>query len=102
MVIKTLPRCTGLTIKKEKDPWQFDKSVWAKEMKLENEELLKKCFEKDWKCSKLTSLIKAQADQDKVKDILWNSYVDIKYLYKYFSSWNPFGDIWGVSSNPFT
>ena len=34
VIIKTLPRCNGLTIKKQKEPWQFDKSVWAKEMKL--------------------------------------------------------------------
>lgn len=47
-------------------------------------------------------MVKNQADQDKVKDILWNAYSSIKDLYKYFSSWNPFGDIWAVSSNPFT
>lgn len=34
VIIKTLPRCNGLMIKKEKEPWDFDKSVWAKEMKL--------------------------------------------------------------------
>lgn len=50
----------------------------------------------------MTSLIKAQSDQDKVKDILWSAYVDIKYMYKYYSSWNPFGDVWAVSSNSFT
>jgi NLR family CARD domain-containing protein 3 len=102
IIIKTLPRSNGITIKKEKEPWQFDKSVWAKEYKVDNEELLRKCFEKDWKCSKLTSLIKVQADQDKVKDILWGSYAEIKNLYRYFSSWAPFGDIWAVSSNTFT
>jgi len=47
-------------------------------------------------------LSKSQVYQDKVKDILWGAYSDIKSLYKYFSSWNPFGDIWAVSSNPFT
>lgn len=102
IIIKTLPRNNGLTIKKEKEPWSFDKSVWGKEMKLDNQELLRKCFERDWKCSKLTSLIKVQADQDKVKDLLWGVYADIKALYRYFSSWNPVGDIWAISSNPFT
>ena len=63
---------------------------------------MKKCFEKDWKCSKLSSLVKAQADQDNVKELLWKSYAEIKNLYKYFSSWNPCGDVWAVSSNPFT
>ena len=41
-------------------------------------------------------------DQDKVKDILWKAYSLIKNLYKQFSSWSPFGDIWAVSSQPFT
>jgi hypothetical protein len=34
IIIKTIPRHIGLSIKKEKEPWQFDKSVWAKEWKL--------------------------------------------------------------------
>ena len=102
VTIKTLPRNNGLTIKKEKVPWRFDKSVWAKEYKLDTEELLLKCFERDWKSSKVGSLVKSQTDQEKVKELLWSSYSKIKNLYRYYSSWNPVGDVWAISSNPFT
>ena len=48
------------------------------------------------------NLIKNQADQDKVKALLWANYASIKTVYKQFASWNPFGDIWAVSNQPFT
>ena len=102
LAIKTLPRANGLVMKKEKVPWTFDKSVWAKEWKLEDEELLRKCFERDWKHSKISNLVKNASDQEKVKASLWKSYAKIKNLYKHFAAWNPFGDVMAVSSNPFT
>jgi hypothetical protein len=48
------------------------------------------------------NLVKNQADQDKLKDKLWQNYKAIKLVYKYFSSWSPFGDIWAVSNNSWT
>jgi hypothetical protein len=33
---------------------------------------------------------------------LWQYYKTVKHLYRHFSSWSPFGDVWAVSSNPFT
>lgn len=48
------------------------------------------------------NLIKNQSDQDQVKLILWKYYPTIKNMYKQFSSWSPFGDVWAVSNQPFT
>jgi len=47
-------------------------------------------------------LIKNQTDQDVVKQKLWYYYKTIKNIYRHFSSWNPCGDIWAISSQPFT
>lgn len=69
---------------------------------MDSDEVLKKCFEKDWKCSKIMNLIKNQQDQDKVKDKLYKNYRAIKLAYKFFASWSPFGDVWAVSNNAWT
>jgi hypothetical protein len=45
---------------------------------------------------------KRKADKDKVRGLLWNNYASIKTIYKQFASWSPFGDVWAVSSQPFT
>lgn len=100
--VKTLPRFNGLVARKVKNPWSYAQSVWAKEWKLDDEELLRKCFEKDWRNSKIMNLIKNQGDQDKVRGLLWANYSSIKTIYRQFSSWSPFGDVWAVSNQPFT
>lgn len=66
------------------------------------QELTKKCFEKDWKNSKISNLIKNQNDQDNVKSILSKHYLMIKRIYRHFSAWSPVGEVWAISSNPFT
>ena len=62
-----LPRQIGLVSKKEKKPWEYKDSLWAKEWKLDDDALIKNCFERDWKNSKLSNFIKNQAEQDKIK-----------------------------------
>ena len=93
----------GLVTKKQKKQWHVKDSIWFKEWKLDNEQLLRNCFEKDWKSSKLMNLVKNQAEQEKVKELLFTHYRFIKQLYKHYSSWSPFnGDIWAVANNAFT
>lgn len=48
------------------------------------------------------NLVKNQTDQDKLKEKLSKNYKAIKHIYRYFSSWSPFGDIWAVSNNSWT
>jgi NLR family CARD domain-containing protein 3 len=102
IAVKTLPRFNGLVARKVKNPWTYAQSVWGKEWKLDDEELLRKCFEKDWKHSKIMNLIKNQADLEKVRGLLWANYSSIKTIYRQFASWSPFGDVWAVSNQPFT
>jgi len=102
ITVKTLPRFNGLVTRKVKDPWTYGQSVWAKEWKLDDEELLRKCFERDWKHSKIMNLIKNPADQEKVRALLSTSYANIKTIYRQFASWSPFGDVWAISNQPFT
>ena len=33
-------------------------SIWAKDYKLEDDDVLRKCFEKDWTCCKICKFIK--------------------------------------------
>lgn len=40
--------------------------------------MTKKCFEKDWKNSKITNIVKNADEQDKVKQILYKHYKIIK------------------------
>lgn len=70
---------------------------------MDNEQLIRNCFERDWKHSKLMNFIKNAAEQEKAKELLFSHYKFIKELYKYYSSWSPFnGDIWAVANNAYT
>ena len=79
--------------KKEKIPWDFWKSVF-KDYQIDTDELLKKCFEFDFKCSKIPRLIKDESDLAKTKDLLHSHYKAYKNCYKHYASLNPIGDIW--------
>lgn len=46
-------------------------SIWAKDFKFDTEEILRKCFEKDWACSKVTKVVRNVDDQNLVKETLW-------------------------------
>lgn len=63
LIVSVLPRQIGLVTKKEKKAWEYKDSLWAKEWKLDDDQLMKNCFEKDWKNSKLSNLIKNQGEQ---------------------------------------
>ena len=67
LIVDVMPRQTGLITKKQKTPWSFKDSLWSKEWKLDTEQLIRNCFERDWKHSKLMNLIKNQAEQEKAK-----------------------------------
>ena len=63
LIVEVIPRQMGLVTKKQKKQWNFKDSIWFKEWKLDNEQLLRNCFEKDWKNSKLMNLVKNQGEQ---------------------------------------
>ena len=63
LIVSVLPRQIGLVTKKEKKPWEYKDSLWSKEWKLDDDQLMRNCFEKDWKNSKLMNFVKNQAEQ---------------------------------------
>lgn len=76
--INILPRTKDLVYvapkdKKEKTVWDFDKSIF-RHYQMDNEVLLKKCFETDFNNSRISRLVKEESDLGRTKDILWNSY----------------------------
>ncbi|CAD8171615.1 unnamed protein product [Paramecium pentaurelia] len=89
-------------LKKQKRIWTFPISIWAKDFKFENEDLLKKCFEKDFTCSKISKVVKNPDELLEIKNVLWAHYKLIKETYKQYSSNSPTGDIWSISSNVIT
>jgi len=70
---------------KTKTPWDFFKSVFAP-YKWDTSEILMKCFEFDWSCSKIPNLVKDEEDWKQFKEILWKHYRIIWEAYKFFSA----------------
>ena len=50
-------------------PWDFYKSVFAP-FRRDHADLYKKCFEVDWKSSKIPNLIKNEEDRKVAKEVL--------------------------------
>lgn len=89
-------------LKKQKRIWSFPISIWFKDFKFENEDLLRRCFEKDWACSKIAKIVKNPDELNEIKNVLWSYYKLLKESYKQYSSYNPTGDVWSISSNVIT
>ncbi|CAD8076826.1 unnamed protein product [Paramecium sonneborni] len=86
--------------KKQKRAWSFPISIWAPKYKFDTEELLRKCFERDWNCCKITKFVKKVEEQEQIKEMLWQSYKPIRETYRYYSAINPSGDVFSMSQNP--
>lgn len=83
--------------RKVKRVWTYPISIWAPKYKFETEELLRKCFEKDWSCCKIHKFVKKPEEQEAIKEMLWQSYKPIKETYKFYGSINPSGDVFSIS-----
>ncbi|CAK90105.1 unnamed protein product (macronuclear) [Paramecium tetraurelia] len=86
--------------KKQKRIWTYPISIWAPKYKFDTEELLRKCFERDWQCCKISKFVKKQEEQDQVKDMLWQAYKPMRETYRFYASVNPTGDVFSMSVNP--
>ena len=77
-----------------KDKWSFENSVF-RAYKRDTPKLLDACFEFDWKCGKIPSLLSAMsADrQNEIYQHLRQFYPHVKAVYKHFSSLAPAGGI---------
>ena len=48
--------------KKAKRVWTYPISIWAKKYKFETDDLLRKCFEKDWSQGKVAKFVKKEEE----------------------------------------
>ena len=81
--------------------WTISESIF-KDYKLDNADLLGRCFEYDWARCKVPKLIKDIGQQQKVQNILSSRYQVLKEIYKYYSSISPAGEIWSIGQLVFT
>jgi hypothetical protein len=47
-------------------------------------------------------VVKNPDELNEVKNVVWKDYKMIKEAYKWYSSYNPSGDVWSISSNVIT
>ncbi|KAL4450444.1 hypothetical protein ABPG74_019342, partial [Tetrahymena malaccensis] len=81
--------------------WDFQQSLF-KDFRMEDESLMKKCFEFDWECSKINQLIRDENDLQLVKEELRGIYVYIKNAYKYLAAIGTIIDVPCIQMNTFT
>lgn len=65
---KALPRAEPNKIpeiERPKSPWCFEKSIFAP-YKFDTDELLVRCFNFDWNCSKIERMIKSVKDKERM------------------------------------
>lgn len=83
-------------------PWNFKNSVFAP-YKPDDDYILNKCFEFDWNCSKIPSMLK-NLDATGVlwvKTVLWSYYKGMREAYKYYGAIGPNGMIASIGTNVF-
>jgi hypothetical protein len=78
---------------KKKIEWDLKKSIF-KDFTIDSDELLRKCFEFDFKCSKIPKFIKNEEDLLATKEVMHSHYRAYKNCYKFYASMNPIQDIW--------
>ena len=100
-VVQVAPRETmDLVSTKKKSQWSVEKSIF-RDWKPDSEETFAKCFEFDWKCSRIPRLIKNQDDLASLHQLLKENYASIMSQYKYYSALSPAADVYSISSNSF-
>ncbi|CAD8148196.1 unnamed protein product [Paramecium pentaurelia] len=74
----------------------FQNSIWYMDFQFENEEFLRKCFEKDLSYSQIQNIVTNEDEFNEVKNIIWNDYKIIKETHKQFSLQHPSGNVWSM------
>jgi hypothetical protein len=60
-------------VERPKSPWTFEKSIFFP-YKFDTEEILARCFDYDWRCSKIDKMIKSVKDKEKIYNYLNKNY----------------------------
>ena len=103
--LNCLPRPKRMRKKKKKvvkikPKWQMEKSIFKKYQN-EGPKLIERCFEFDWKCSKIEKIIKSEEQREATKKYLKKNYRLIRESYKYYAGVSPCGIIPGIGQNAF-
>lgn len=82
--------------------WDVSKSVFKK-VKQDTPDLMSKCFEFDWQCSRIERMLEpASKDQrDRIFNFLKDNYRNIKDGYKFFSGLSPANGVCSIGTNLF-
>ncbi|EGR32874.1 leucine rich repeat protein [Ichthyophthirius multifiliis] len=86
--------------KKFKYKWKLPQSLFAK-WKADNEDIIKRCFEFDWKYGKIGKIVRNEEDEQEVANFFSQRYAQIKNFYKFYASKSPVGDIWAIQNGVF-
>ncbi|CAI2364389.1 unnamed protein product [Moneuplotes crassus] len=103
--LNCLPRPKKFKAKKKKQlkikpKFEISKSVFKKYQN-EGTKLIERCFEFDWKCSKIEKVIKSEEERILIKKYLKSNYRIIREAYKYFAGISPCGIVPGIGQNAF-
>lgn len=93
---KVIPR-----LHREKTPWSLPRSLFAN-YKVDDENLLTRCFENDWSRCKIPRIVKNADDLAQIKKSLRASYRIIREMYKHFSAVEPSSSVPCIGSNVFS
>ena len=69
---------------------------------MDTPEHLAACFDFDWNCSKLSTLIKPVKDKHIIYEYLKSNYQPIRETYKYMASLGPSGNVFSIGMNVFS
>jgi hypothetical protein len=82
--------------------WDLSKSVFKK-VKQDTPDLMAKCFEFDWSCSRIERLLEpaSREQRDNIYNFLKANYRAIKDAYKFFSGLQPANGVFSIGTNLF-
>lgn len=80
--------------------WDFKKSIFYG-YRFDNEDLIKKWFDYDWKHCKIPNLIKNHDELSKIQKYLKSIYKPLREVYKYYAGVSPCSNVPSISRNAF-
>ena len=103
MHLKAKPRCAFNTqeLTRPKSPWSIPKSFFAK-YKHDNDLIIGKCFDWDWRCSTLEKMIKDPHEKEATIKYLRPKYGLIRETYKHLACVAPAGNMPSLGMNILT
>lgn len=101
--MEVLPRPTPREPKKRRrarTPWDFKKSVFA-DYHPDSDDLLEKCFEKDYSYSRISRIVKKPEQEIKIKAYLRENYKFLRECYKFYAAISPSNNIFCINKTIF-